>query len=382
MKRIASALLTFPFVLLLAALPCVAQQFAPPVYYTVGIKGAEPEQLVTADFNNDGKLDLAVIDVSTRNVAVLLGNGDGTFQPPQHVPVSYPIYIATADLNGDGKADLVVLGWGASAYVTVLLGNGDGTFSSKSRFLADAYPVAVTIADFNGDGHPDLAVANSNNDQTTNGYVSFYTGKGDGTFTAGAHYFAGKHPWAVSAGDLNGDGHLDLVVADDNNTGGNNTLYVLMNNGDGTFHLKGYYQTGLESLFTSIADLNRDGIPDLVVASAFNQGIEVLLGNGDGTFAAPVFYSTGSFGAAPYATVVADFNMDGIPDIAVTLYQGPVLLFLGKGDGTFQPAVSQTGSSAAGGTSLVVGDFNHDGAPDVAASVFAGESVLILINKQ
>ena len=381
MKRIVSFLLTLPFPFLLAAAPCAAQQFAPPVYYTVGIKGAQPEQMVTADFNHDGKLDLAVIDVGTRNVAVMLGNGDGTFQPPQHIPVPYPISLATSDLNGDGNADLVVLGWGSSAYVTVLLGKGDGTFSSKSRFLADAYPVAVTIADFNGDGHPDLAVANSNNDQTANGYVSVYTGKGNGTFTAGAHYFAGKHPWGVSAGDLNGDGHIDLVVADDNNTGGNNTLYILLNNGDGTFHLKGYYQTGLESLFTSIADLNHDGKPDLVIASAFNQGIEVLLGNGDGTFAAPVSYSTDSFGAAPDATVVADFNMDGNLDIAVTLYEGPVLLFLGNGDGTFQPPVSETASSA-GGTSLVVGDFNNDGAPDIAASVFASASVLVLTNKQ
>jgi hypothetical protein len=379
MKRIATALLTL---LCLAAIPCAAQQFAPPVYYTVGIKGAEPGQMVTADFNHDGKLDLAVVDVSTRNVAVLLGNGDGTFQPPQHIALPFPICLATADLNGDGNADLVVVGDGPSAYVTVLLGNGNGTFSSKTRFLADAYPIAVTIADLNGDGHPDLAIANSNNDQTANGYVSIYTGKGDGTFTAGAHYFAGKHPWGVSAGDLNGDGHIDLVVADDNNTGGNNTLYILLNNGDGTFHLKGYYQTGLESLFTTIADLNHDGKPDLVVASAFNQGIEVLMGNGDGTFKAPVPYSTDSFGAAPDATVVADFNMDGIPDIAVALYEGPVLLFLGNGDGTFQPPVSGTGSGGAGGTSLVVGDFNNDGAPDIAASVFGSESVLVLINKQ
>jgi hypothetical protein len=130
------------------------------------------------------------------------------------------------------------------------------------------------------------------------------------------------------------------------------------------------YQTGTESLNVSIADLNGDHKPDLVVAGALNgQGIAVLLGNGDGTFTAPVFYSTSALGAAPHATVVADFNQDGIPDVATILYDGyhaAVVLLYGNGDGTFQSAVPAVSDVLDGGTSLIMGDFNHDGVPDIA----------------
>jgi hypothetical protein len=254
----------------------------------------------------------------------------------------------------------------------------------KVRYPVLAYPVALAVADLNGDGKLDIVVANSNQDQKNEGYITILFGNGDGTFTRRAHYSAGRTPYGVAVGDFNGDGHPDIVVANDNssNVSDVNTLYVLLNNGDGTFRQAGMYQTGVESVNVSIADLNGDHKPDLVVSSAFNQDVAVLLGNGDGTFTAPVFYSTSALGAAPSAAVVADFNMDGIPDIATILYDGGVALLYGNGDGTFQPAIHAVSGGTGGGTSLVTGDFNHDGAPDIGFSWFGGAEAGVLINKQ
>jgi hypothetical protein len=369
---------------LLVALPSAAQQFNPPSYYKIGPSGAEPAQIVTADFNRDGNLDLAIADTLRGGVAVLLGNGDGTFQPAIRLNVSNPYALAVADVNGDGIPDLLVQQWGATGDLFVYLGNGDGTFHVKVRYPVLAYPIALAVADLNGDGKLDIVVANSNQAQKNEGYVTILFGNGDGTFTRRAHYSAGRTPYGVAVGDLNGDGHPDIVVANDNssNVSDVNTLYVLLNNGDGTFHQAGMYQTGLESINVSIADLNGDHKPDLVVASAFNQGIAVLLGNGDGSFTVPVFYSTSALGAAPYATVVADFNLDGIPDIATILYDGGVALLYGNGDGTFQSAVHAVSGGTGGGRSLVTGDFNHDGAPDIGFSSFSAAEAGVLTNKQ
>jgi hypothetical protein len=358
-----------------------AQQFNPATYYNVGPRGSEPEQVVTADFNHDGKLDLAVANTLTGGVAILLGNGDGTFQPAKHLAVNSPIAMATADLNGDGIPDLVVQEWGYGAYLYVFLGNGDGTFRKKASYSVGDFPIAVTIADFNGDGLPDVAIACSNTEQSTPGNVAIYFGNGDGTLTFNAQYFGGLHPWGVATADLNGDGHPDLIVSDDNNTGDLNTLFILLNDGKGEFYYKSNYETGLESLQANMVDLNHDGKPDIVIASAFNQAIAVLLGKGDGTFEKAVYYSTDAFGAAPYATAIADFNMDGNLDVVATLYDGGPVIFYGNGDGTLQPG-QLISMPQTGGTSIITADFNNDGVPDLALSIFGRWSVAVLTNTQ
>jgi hypothetical protein len=373
----------FTLIFALAIIPASAQQFNSPSYSLVGPRGAEPAQIVTGDFNHDGNLDLAVANTLQGGVAILLGNGDGSFQTAKHLQVGSPIGLAVADLNADGNLDLVVVGYPQTAPLTVYLGNGDGTFTIKARYGLNDAPIALTVADFNGDGKLDVAVAQSNEfAQKKTGYISVFFGNGDGSLTHSANYNAGASPWGIAAGDLNGDGHPDIVVSSDNSSHVNNlnTLFVLLNNGDGTFTNSGVYQTGTESLNVSIADLNHDGKLDLVVASAFNQAVVVLLGNGDGTFSSPVFYSTSALGEAAYDIAVADFNADGIPDIAAELYDGGVVLLYGNGDGTFQSPVSTP--SSKGGESLVVGDFNHDGAPDIASSVFAGAEAAVMLNAQ
>jgi len=371
-------------VLLFAACLSAAQQFNPASYYSVGALGALPSQIVTGDFNRDGNLDLAVADTLKGGVAILLGNGDGTFQTARHLQVNAPNAIGVADVNGDGIPDLIALGYAQSSPLSVFLGNGDGTFTVKSRFLVAGSPIALTIADFNGDGKLDVAVANSNEfaNPKKSGYISVFFGHGDGTFALAGHYNAGKSPWSLAAADLNGDGRPDLVVASDNFASqyDTHTLFILLNNGDGTFTNGANYNAGVEADAVSIADFNHDGKQDLAVSTGFNQELDILLGNGDGTFSGPVSYSTIAFGTGPYGNAVADFNGDGNLDVAVNIVDGPLVIFFGNGDGTFQPAVAAGTMSQTGGQSVVAGDFNHDGAPDLAASIFQANNAAVMLN--
>jgi hypothetical protein len=130
--------------------------------------------------------------------------------------IPFPNALAVADVNGDGIPDLLVQQWGGVGDLYVCLGNGDGTFHVKVRYPVLAYPIALTVADLNGDGKPDIVVANSNQDQKNEGYITILFGNGDGTFTRRAHYSGGRTPWGVAIDDLNGDGYPDIVVANDN----------------------------------------------------------------------------------------------------------------------------------------------------------------------
>ena len=312
--------------------------------------------LAVGDFNSDGKADLALVP-SGEAVAVVLGHGDGSFLAAGFVSAG-PGSASTAlgDFNGDGRPDLVVgkiLGdWGLATDVSVLLANGDGTFQPPLNSRAGYNPFAVTVADFNGDGRADLATANN-----SSGDVSILLGDGDGTFRAPVKYAVGSA--SVAAGDFNGDGKPDLAAA----TG--DGVSVLLNKGDGIFSPAGKYSGG--GGFVTVADLDRNGKLDLISAGAYSD-ITVFLGNGDGSFRAGVFYGAGYWLYSP-SVAVGDFNGDGTPDLAVTGLAdggrpGSLVVLLGNGDGTFQTAVGYPG----GGSSIAVGDFNGDGKLDLVTS--------------
>jgi FG-GAP-like repeat len=186
-----------------------------------------PGSVIAADFNGDGKIDLATANFGGRpgtyifgdTVSVLLGNGDGTFQAAVSYTVGTgPSSVATGDFNGDGKADLATADI-ASNTVSVLLGNGDGTFQTALSHATDVSPNSLTTGDFNDDGRLDLAAANQYGST-----VNMLLGNGDGTFRTAPSYVAGMNPTSITTGDFDGDGAADLTV-----TGYYNLVTVLLN---------------------------------------------------------------------------------------------------------------------------------------------------------
>jgi hypothetical protein len=389
--------------------------FLPVVTYYPG--GSQASMVAVADVNGDGRPDLIVLNcgncygpssiTNPGSVDIMLGNGDGTFQPAVSygTGTSRPRFVVVADVNGDGKLDLVVAnrcidnGCLVEAVVAVLLGNGDGKFQAAVTYNSGGlFTSSVAVADVNGDGKPDLVVGNWCADPNCDGSVGVLLGNGDGTFQAVVTYpTGGFYAFAVAVADVNGDGKLDaLVITKVAVCKGTSCDYVssvgvLLGNGDGTFQKAVTYLSGglsfppFSSLLT-VADVNGDGRPDLIVENSQCCGssdsvLGVLLGNGDGTFRQVVTYKSGAGGWGT-SVAVADMNGDGKLDVVATdqcasancINKGLVALLLGNGDGTFQAA--QTYDSGGFLTnSVTIADLNGDGNPDlVVANICADDT--------
>jgi hypothetical protein len=239
----------------------------------------QPNSLAVGDLTGNGILDLVATSYSVSDpmgsVSVLFGNGDGSFQAPRNmVAGKYPDAVALGDFTGDGILDIAVANSGIDSQtssVSILLGNGDGTFQPAVSFNPGLWPDALAVGDFNGDGKLDLVVVRHDGAD-----IVVYLGNGDGTFHASGAYHTGKYPWAIATGVLTGSGILDLAVA--NLLDGN--VSVLLGNGDGTFKNSTNYAAG-QPYGVAVGDFYQDGRLDLAVASG---GARILRGNGDGTF--------------------------------------------------------------------------------------------------
>jgi hypothetical protein len=354
----------------------------------------------SADFNRDGKLDLATYDSGTGDVSILLGSGDGNFQTARTFPAvpfvnefGSNVSMVAGDFNGDGRIDLAIAGYDSqqgAGEVAVLLGNGDGTFQPPVTYPAGVNPYSIVAGDFTGLGRLDLGVVGSG-DQATGGSdpggMSVLLGNGDGTFRPAVYYPVGQNPKFIVAGDFTGNGALDLAVIDSSDT-----VTVLRGTGDGTFRAAASYSVAsiansshspeVKSFVT--ADFTGDGKLDLIVSSTLADPgtplglvntISILMGNGDGTFQRaqtlfqPQDLNSRDLGFGPL--VAGDFNRDGKTDVA---FDNPVtnhfVVLLGNSSGTVQSV--WTSAVAGNFQGLVAGDFGGDGNLDPA--LFSGPS--------
>jgi FG-GAP-like repeat len=367
--------------------------------------GTSPLAVITADLNGDKILDVATANSDSGDVTVLTGQGDGSLVEPGtsyavgSPGVATPSALAVADLNGDALPDLVVTDDTGST-VSVLLNQGNGVFGTPIVTDTGNSPEAVVVGDFNGDGKADVAIANNLDDT-----VSIFLGTGDGhlippsfcsnqatqactqdsdcgagnTCTPTAAIAVGSSPIALAAADLDGDGKIDVVVA--NYAGGDaaaGTLTVLKGVGDGTFVAQPEITSDSFNAPVALAvtDFDGDGKADIVAANEQGDSVSVLLGNGDLTFPRVV---TASVSTLPESVVVSDFNNDGKPDIATSgNLDDTVSVLLGNGDGSFMPEMDfGVGTSPTG---LAVGDLNKDGLPDIISANVDDDTVSVLLN--
>lgn len=371
--------------------------------------GRFPNQLAAADFNGDGKDDLAIANaVLAGEVRLLLSDGAGNFHNAPGSPVELQVNavsLGVADFNGDGKFDLVV-GHADVSFASILLGDGAGGFTKGVLpSVASSGEVAVRVGDFNRDGNADFAAVD-----LVSGKVTIQLGQGDGTFNnaPGSPFNAGAFATAVVSADFNRDGKSDLAITNS----ASSTVKLWLGQGNGDFLPERSVSVANRPVAIETGDFNFDGKPDIAVATE-RSGASVLLGDGEGgffgrtdypeggtlavkdtnldgkpdlVFASGVRLNTCSSGCdqpsfdAPRAIAISenpfrltseDFNRDGKPDLAVTnAGNGNVTPLLGDGAGSFNLGPPPFWTVVNGAQPIVSGDFNGDGIPDLAVGQF------------
>ncbi len=336
-----------------------------------------PSALAAADFNEDGKPDLAIS--GSYQMYVMLGNGDGTFMPAPGSPmrVPSPPYddfpspllgpgLALGDFNHSGHTGLAA-GLLNNLAAAIFLGNGDGTFnySSTLAYTKGEPTMSLTAADFNADGNWDLVAANSLSGVSP----VVLLGYSRGAFNSVEQKNIEISGISSAAGDFNGDGKLDLVI---------NGASILLGNGDGTFKQGSSLNTvGL----VAVGDFNGDGKLDLAVCDPAKNNVTILLGNGNGTFVT-AFGSPITVGTQPEAIVTGDFTNDGKLGLAIANFgDGTVTLLLGNGDGTFLQTSGSPYAVGKGPIAIAAADLNADGKLDLAVANLMDDTVSILLQE-
>jgi len=324
-----------------------------PYYLNMAIQALE-----AADVNGDGHVDLVtLLDQYTPRYSIMLGQGNGAFTVLEAVwPDREMELLLAAEMTGDGRQDLVVhSGEGIDIYP----GNGDGTFGEPSTTPVETAATDMESGDFDGDGDTDLALV---------GYYSedlqVLLNDGSGNLAPGFSALLGDWGHCVSAGDLDGDGVLDLGVGTDDYDG---ELKLFTGNGDGTFTMGQTFDMPNDVANVAIDDLDRDGTTDMLVQIDSNwEWLHVFLGTGGGAFADPLAHGPVSDGLG--TACLGDFNGDDTPDIACGSWDQMLVLLRGSGDGTF-PIPAGIGPGRV--YSVDTGDLDGDGLPEIVGPSYS-----------
>ncbi|CAF0739986.1 unnamed protein product [Adineta steineri] len=345
----------------------------PPVLY---INAGGPQSVISADFNKDGHWDLAITDYDASSISILLSIGNGSFQQPAAVYGSggtNPFWLVSEDFDKDGNLDLAMCNEG-SGNIAIFLGNGNGSFQTATTFNSGgALPSSIVAADFNNDNKTDLAVTNTGTNSTT-----IFLGNGSGGFQSpGTSYVACSRPSVLVSGDFNSDGNIDLAVV----CRTNNQLLIFLGFGNGSFQNNATYTTGNTPYSVRAADFTGDSKLDLAVANFGSNSISIFIGIGTGEFIAanPATYATTS--SSPIDIAIQDLNGDSKMDLAVCNQVGnTITVFLGNGNGTFGQEQDYS-SSGQKLQSIIAQDFNKDGKYDLAVTNQNSNTLAILLTQ-
>lgn len=376
------------------ATPGPAATFGEPTIYTTGVR---PWNNHVVDLNGDGVDDVVTVngnDNAKGTVSVLLSEGDGTYGANTDITVDFLTFGVTAgEVTGDGVVDLVVTGGEARGFVKVLRGGANGTFAVDEGTVSVGYsPNAIALADVNQDRKLDIVTANY-----FASTVSVVLGKGDGTFKPEKHFMVGPTPQGLTIVDVNGDRKLDIV------TGGfglpEMSATILLGRGDGNFRQSESFSAGEAINDVGVADLNGDGVKDVVTAGFVNRDVTVLLGRSrHGTDYRPAKSYRTAFG--PNGLLIADLNKDGIADVLTSASpvqsrvptndapaantepepeKGGFAILHGKGDGTLATYALHP-IKAGAVTTVATVDVNGDGWLDVVGTVMDKNQVAVWLN--
>jgi hypothetical protein len=285
--------------------------------------GHDPNDIAIGDFNRDGKLDLAFANHEEKHLTVLLGNGQGGFTPAPNSPFAVEVKphthgVATGDLNGDGNLDLVTDSWG-NDQVAVLFGDGKGSFNTSGTFLdVGKMPYQrVRVGDINGDGKSDIITTNLEGDSVT---ILLGDSKGGFKQSTGSPFPCGDSPFNFAIGDVNGDGKPDLAIVNSPSSTadrhGKDGLTILLGDGAGGFRMLAGspFATGRIPNRVAIGNVNGDGVADIAVSSPDGNNITLFLMSSKGVASS----STIAIGGKPKGLAIRDFNGDGKADMVIT----------------------------------------------------------------
>lgn len=342
--------------------------FSSPSYYTTS--GLGTYNVTNDDFNNDGILDIVALNnSSSKNFKILIGNGMGGFTPATTFTLSNtPAQAVSGDFNGDGKKDLAIAGGANNLWI--LMGTGTGSFTAATNYNTGIYPGSISKSDFNNDGILDLVVGNGNISNS----VSVFLGTGTGSFSAASFFTVGTGPigFAVSTGDFNNDGKIDIVTANQNSI----NISLLLGNGAGSFSPCVNFTAGSEPWGIIAKDFNNDGKLDVAVSNRVSNNVSVLMGTGTGSFAPAVNYAVGN---APTSIFSADFNNDGKLDLVTAdRYSNVISILLASSSGIFSAIQQFTVSSEP--FFVYGGDYNNDGKTDIAVANYGSSNVAVFLS--